>query len=72
MRIRIDCNGLIHCPGCDALMKKLYWRRVIYEGAVETGFGHTFTEWYGCTDCGKYIYDKHESVVLSHFKENSE
>jgi uncharacterized protein with PIN domain len=68
VKIRISEEGLIHCPGCDAIMKKLYWKqRSVYE-EIKT----VFTEWYGCTDCGKYVYDKHEDVVLLQFKKGEE
>ena len=69
MKIRIDKDGVIHCPRCDAVMRKLYWRN--YSSLLDRQ-GFTFTSWYGCTDCGNYVYDKHEDVVLSQFKEKPE
>ena len=67
MKIRIDERGTIHCPKCDDVMKKLYWKQVrVFVSTPET---FIFTQWYGGTDCGKYVYDKHEDVVLSEFIE---
>ena len=65
MNVILGENMTVRCPKCDGVMKKLYWRRIIYEGIEQTGFGHTFTEWYGCTDCGESIYDKHRDLYLS-------
>jgi len=62
MNIKLDEDGIVRCPSCNAMMRKLYWvyrdKRVIENVR--------FTYWYGCTDCGEFIYDKHRDVVLSH------
>ena len=70
VKIRIGERGTVHCPGCDAIMKKLYWKQVKVFGVTPAAF--IFTQWYGCTDCGEYVYDTHGDVVLSQFIEYSE
>jgi len=48
------------CPECGAGMRKLYW---VYPSQHQPD-RIVFTAWFGCTDCGKWIYDKHEQVYL--------
>ena len=62
MNVILDEDMGIHCPGCDATMKKLYWKQTRIFVATPEVF--MFTQWYGCTDCGKYIYDKHSDEYL--------
>ena len=64
MKPRLDDDGVIHCPGCDGVMKRLYWKQFRDDGVF-----NLFSYWYGCTDCGKYIYDKHADIMLSLFRE---
>ena len=61
MSVVLGEHGEVLCP-CGAMMKKLYWRQTrIF---VDTAEVFIFTQWYGCTDCGKYIYDKHSDEYL--------
>lgn len=52
-------NMEVLCP-CGAGMRKLYW---VYPSQHQPD-RIVFTSWFGCTDCGKYIYDKREDVYL--------
>ena len=61
MNVVIGENGAVLCP-CGAIMKKLYWKQTRIFGSTPEVF--IFTQWYGCTDCGKYIYDKHSDECL--------
>lgn len=56
----LDEDMGVRCVGCGEIMYKLYWKD--RHNISRNGF--VFTEWYGCSDCGKYIYDKHEDVYL--------
>ena len=50
----------VHCPKCDALMRKLHW---IYPSQYKPE-RIVFSGWFGCTDCGKTVYDKSNDAIL--------
>ena len=68
MKVRIAEGGTLHCPKCNAGMRKLYW---VYPSQHQPD-RIVFSNWYGCTDCGECIYDKHHDVILSQFKEKDD
>lgn len=57
MSVILDEDAGVRCIGCGAIMYKLYWKDRHNLSFVRNGF--IFTEWYGCSDCGEHIYDKH-------------
>ena len=50
----------VRCPKCSAMMRKLYW---LYPSRYNPE-KIVFSGWFGCTDCGKTIYDKPEDSLL--------
>jgi len=65
MNVILGDHMAVLCPKCNGVMKKLYWKRLIYEGLDVIGEGYSFAEWFGCTNCGECIYDKERDVYLS-------
>lgn len=55
VKFEIDDMGIVHCPNCGGIMKRLYWKTLVPGEEVPR---FVFTEWYGCTDCGERIFDK--------------
>ena len=64
--LKLGENMEVLCPRCNAVCRKLYWlypSRYNIERVV-------FAGWFGCTDCGFYIYDRDNDEHLEPHSSN--